>query len=272
MERHRSFRILAGMKGFARVAAAVPVTAVADPALNLEPHPGAAARGGGRRRERGGVPGDGPVRLFAARSVPAAAAAGGRRAGAVRSGPCQRGHGGAGAGRPADPRTGRAVQRGRGGVRRTPAGSGAQELPAQLSRVRRGALVPPRHRGRSRGHADAARRSGTVRHRSAVRGRPAGAVRGGGYLRGTCGCRQPPSSLAVSAGATLYRQPVGLQLHHRQGRPAPHPGAVAERPWQVRLRVRGGGPRRVVHRCDLGCGRVRVRERRVAGRVAPLRA
>ena len=127
-------------------------------------------------------------------------------------------------------------------------------------------------------HAQVARDHALLAPDRALRRRPA--VRGAR----TCRCFSfhveicedlwvpiPPSSYAALAGATVLRQPVGVEHHGRQvGLPA-RAGRVAVGALPGGLPVFVGGPGRIDHRPGLGRPGADLRERRAAGRIGALR-
>ena len=252
--------------GFVRVAVAVPRIRVADPAFNAAETVAMLERGRGRGRGRWS-----PFPSSGSRPTPATTCS--------TSAPCstpakrrspasprRRGDPGHGDRRRAAARRPPPLQLRRGRLRRPRARRRAQDLPAELRRVLRGAPVQRRrHRARARG-APARRRDGAVRHRPAVQGdEPAAAEVPRRDLRGRVGA-DPAVELRRAGRRDGAGQPLGLEHHDRQVRlpaPARRP-AVGALPRGLPVFV--GRRRRVDHRPRLGRPGADLRERRPARR------
>ena len=175
--------------GFARVAAAVPHLRPAEPRFNVERTLALAGQASEAQRGAGGLPRARAVGLRDRRSLPSARA---DRRGPRRAGPDRRGQHRPAAGpdrRRAAVGRGRRLQLRRRDPPRTRARRRAEELPARVPRVLRGAPVPRRARGdRRRGRAAGA--DGAVRLRHRVRGAATcRASRCTSRSARTCGCR-----------------------------------------------------------------------------------
>ena len=260
--------------GFVRVAVAVPRMRVADPAFNAA-RDDRAARAGRRRRARSlvafpelGLSAYTCDDLFHQRALLDAceAALGARRRGDRSGSPRDRHR------RPAAARRPPALQLRRGRRRRPRPRRRAEDLPAELRRVLRGAPVQRRATTRCRARSTLARRRRAVRHRPALRGgRPAAAARSHVEICEDVWVPIPPSSLRRAGRRDGARQPVGIEHHDRQGRlPAPaRRAAVGALPRGLPVHV--GRRRRVDHRPGLGRPGADLRERRPARRVGALR-
>ena len=220
-----------------------------------------------------GLPGARPLGLHLRRPVPPAGAARRLRGGA---GPGRRGdRARSGDGRHRRPAAARrpplfncaAVVRRRPRARRR-----AQDLPAELRRVLRGAPVPAAPTTRSLAERDAARRRRAVRRRPDLRGRrPAAAEDRLSRSARTSGCRSRRRRYAALAGATVL---VNLSASNITIGKADYRhrlvGLQSSRCLAAYL-YSSAGPRRVDHRPRLGRPGADLRERRPAGRVGALR-
>ena len=152
---------------------------------------------------------------------------------------------------------------------RASARGGAEELPAELPRVLREALVRPRPRHR-RGQHPGRRAGGAVRAGPDLRRRRPRRLRAARRdLRGLLG-RDPALDRGGAGRRHDPRQPVGLEHHHRQVRRAPPALPLAVGPRRRGLRLFGGRAGREHHRPRLGRAGGDLRARRPAGRVGAL--
>ena len=249
--------------GFARVAVAVPRCRVADPAFNAARDDRAAARGRGRAARCWS-----PSPSWACRPTPATTCSTSARcstparrrsrAVAAASARCRRRR----RRRPAAARRPPALQLRRGRRARPRARRRAEDLPAELRRVLRGAPVQRRPTPRCATEVELLGGRRAVRRRPAVRGRrPAAAEVPRRDLRGRLGA-DPAVELRGAGRRDGAGQPVGLEHHDRQVRlPAPA-GQPAVGALPRGLPVLVGRPRRVDHRPGLGRPGADLRERR----------
>jgi hypothetical protein len=163
-----------------------------------------------------------------------------------------------------------ALQLRTGGQPRPDPRRGAQELPPQLPRILREALVRLRHRPERHRH----RRGGrdrAVRHRPGLRRRgPRRLHLPRRDLRGLLGAAAALDLGRARRGADPV-QPLRVQHHDRQGGRAQIALRRPLEPLQRRLRLRRVGAGREHHRPRLGRPERDLRVRRAARRIEPLR-